>query len=69
MVRLGGHWITGEMVSCATVTVKLHTADSRQPFVARQVTMVVPKVKSAPDGGVQVTVGTPAQVSVVAGGG
>lgn len=46
--------MTGGIVSRATVTVKLQTADSRQEFVARQVTVVVPRMNTAPEGGAQV---------------
>ena len=46
---------------------KLHVADSRHKLVARQVTRVVPSVKSAPDGGLQVTVAPPVQLPVVVG--
>ena len=61
--------MTGGMVSCATVTVKLHVADSRQELVARQVTVVVPRMKVLPDGGLQVTMALVGQLPVVAGGG
>ena len=61
--RLVGHWITGGIVSRATVAVKVQTADSRQELVARHVTVVLPSGNSAPEGGEQVTmafVGQPA---------
>jgi hypothetical protein len=69
-MRFVGHWMTGGVVSRATVTLNVHTADSRQEFVARQVTGVVPRANTAPDGGLHVTVGFPmAQSSVAVGGG
>jgi hypothetical protein len=69
-MRLVGHWMAGGTVSRATVTVNVQTADSRHEFVARQVTGVVPRVNTAPDGGLHVTVGFPmAQSSVAVGGG
>ena len=68
-VVFGGHWMRGGVVSRATVTVKVHVADSRQEFVARQVTVVVPRMNTAPDGGVQVTMAFVGQLPVVVGGG
>jgi hypothetical protein len=68
-MRLVGHSMTGGMVSRATVTVNVQTADSRQEFVARQVTGVVPRMKTAPDGGEQVTTAFVAQPAVVVGAG
>lgn len=68
-MRFDGHWITGGIVSRATVTVKVQTADSRQELVARQVTVVVPTGNSAPDGGKQVTTAFVGQPAVVVGGG
>src|SRR5688572_20451675 len=68
-VKLAGHTMTGGAVSRATVRVKLQTADSRQEFVARQFTVVVPRVKVLPDGGVQVTVAFVGQLPVVVGAG
>jgi hypothetical protein len=68
-VRLAGHWMRGGMVSRATVTVKLHVADSRQELVAVQFTVVVPRIKRAPDGGLQVTTGLVGQLPVVVGAG
>ena len=56
-------------MSRATVTVKLQMADSRQEFVARQVTVVVPRMKTAPEGGVQVTTALVGQLPVVVGAG
>jgi hypothetical protein len=47
--------IVGAVVSC-TVTVKLHEAIKPASSVAVQVTVVVPKPKVEPEGGVQVTV-------------
>jgi hypothetical protein len=61
--------MTGGIVSRATVTVKLQTADSLHEFVARQVTVVVPRMNTAPDGGVQVTMAFVGQAAVVAGAG
>ena len=68
-IRLVGHWMTGGVVSRATVTVKVQTADSRQELVARQVTVVVPRMKLAPDGGEQVTTALVGQLPVVVGAG
>jgi hypothetical protein len=68
-MRLVGHWMTGGVVSRATVTVNVQMADSRQEFVARQVTVVVPRMKVAPDGGVQVTTALVGQLPVVVGTG
>jgi len=68
-MRFVGHSITGGMVSRATVTVNVQTADSRQEFVARQVTGVVPRMNTAPDGGVQVTTAFVGQLPVVVGAG
>lgn len=59
----------GGVVSCATVTVKLQVADSRQELVARQVTVVVPRMKVLPEGGLHVTVALVGQLPVVVGGG
>ena len=56
-------------MSRATVTVNVQMADSRQEFVARQVTVVVPRMKAAPDGGVQVTTALVGQLPVVVGTG
>jgi hypothetical protein len=61
--------MAGGTVSRATVTVKVQTADSRQEFVARQVTVVVPKGNNAPDGGEQVTTAFVGQPAVVVGAG
>jgi hypothetical protein len=61
--------MTGGMVSRATVTLNVHVTDSRQEFVARQVTGVVPRMNTAPDGGVQVTMAFVGQLPVVVGGG
>ena len=61
--------MTGGVVSCATVTVKLHVADSRQEFVARQVTVVGPRMKVLPEGGLHVTVALVGQLPVVVGSG
>lgn len=61
--------MTGGIVSRATVTVKLQTADSRQEFVARQVTVVVPRMNTAPEGGVQVTRAFVGQEDEVVGAG
>ena len=47
--------MTGASVSL-TVTVKLHVLLPLPPSVAVHVTVVTPAAKSAPDGGVQVTV-------------
>jgi hypothetical protein len=51
-----------------TVTVKLHTAVFPAPSLAVQLTVVVPREKTEPDGGIHVTV-TPGQLSVAVGGG
>ena len=59
--------MTGGVVSCATVMVKMHVADSRQELVARQFTVVVPRMKVLPDGGVHVTVALVGQLPVVVG--
>ena len=69
MMRLVGHSRTGGVVSRATVTVKLHTVDSRQEFVAWQVTVVVPGINVAPDGGLHVTTALVWQLPVVVGAG
>jgi hypothetical protein len=61
--------MTGGVVSRATVTVKVQVTDSRQEFVARQVTRVVPRMNKAPEGGVQVTMAFVGQLPVVVGGG
>jgi hypothetical protein len=61
--------MVGGVISCATVTVNVQVADSRQEFVARQVTGVVPRMNTAPDGGVQVTTAFVGQRSVVVGAG
>jgi hypothetical protein len=61
--------MTGGMVSRATVTVKVQVADSRQEFVARQVTTVAPRMNVAPDGGEQLTMAFVGQVAVVVGAG
>lgn len=66
-VRLGGHWMTGGVVSRATVTVKVQTADSRQELVARHITVVVPRMNTPPDGGVQVSTAFVGQLPVVVG--
>jgi hypothetical protein len=68
-MRLVGHWMAGGTVSRATVTVNVQTADSRHEFVARQVTGVVPRMNTAPDGGVQVTTAFVGQPAVVVGAG
>jgi len=68
-IRLVGHCSTGGMVSRATVTVNVQVADSRQEFVARQVTVVVPRTNVAPDGGAQVTTALVGQLPVVVGAG
>ena len=47
--------------------VKLHVTDSRQELVARQVTVVVPRMKVLPDGGLHVTVALVGQLPVVVG--
>jgi hypothetical protein len=62
-MRLVGHWMTGGVVSRATVTVKVQTADSRQ------VTVVVPRMNNAPEGGEQVTTALVGQPAVVVGAG
>lgn len=56
-------------MSRATVTVNVQVTDSRQEFVARQVTGVVPRMNTAPDGGVQVTMAFVRQPAVVVGAG
>ena len=61
--------MTGGVVSCANVTVKLHDADSRQELVARQFTVVVPRMNMLPDGGLHVTTAEVGQLPVVVGGG
>ena len=61
--------MTGGRVSRATVTVNVQVSDSRQEFVARQDTRVVPRMNVAPDGGVQVTTALVGQPAVVVGGG
>lgn len=68
-MRLVGHWMTGGVVSRATVTVNVQTADSRQEFVARQVTGVVPRMNTAPDGGEHVTMALVGHPAVVVGAG
>ena len=67
--RLVGHWMTGGMVSCAIVMVKLHTADSRQALVARHVTVVGPRMKALPEAGVQVRVAFVGQLPEIADAG
>jgi hypothetical protein len=66
---LPGHVMAGGVTSRATVTVNVQVADSRQEFVARQETVVVPRANAEPDGGVQVTVAMAEQLPVVAGAG
>ena len=61
------HWMTGGVVSRVTVTVNVHTADSRQELVARQVTGVVPKLNELPEAGVQVMDAVVGQPLVVVG--
>ena len=61
--------MTGGMVSRTTVMLKLHVADWRQELVARQLTMVAPKMKVLPDGGVQVTRALVGQLPVAVGRG
>ena len=56
VVMLAGRAIVGACVSL-TVTVKLHVASGVMPFVAVQLTVVVPFGNVLPEGGVQVTVG------------
>ncbi len=56
-------------MSRATVTVKVQTADSRQELVARHVTVVVPSMNNAPEGGVQVTTAFVGQAEDVVGAG
>ena len=50
-----GHWMTGDVVSRARVTVKLQTADSRHELSARQSTVVEPSMNVLPEGGLHVT--------------
>src|SRR5205823_1627513 len=57
---VGGVFVVVEL----TVTVKVHVAVLPAPFVAVQVTGVVPNGNAEPDGGTQLVV-TPGQLSVV----
>ena len=61
--------MTGGTVSRTTVMLKLHVADWRQELVARQLTVVVPRMNVPPDGGVQVTMALVGQLPVVVGRG
>lgn len=68
-MRLVGHGMTGGVVSRATVTMKVHTADSLHALVARQVTVVEPSGNSAPEGGEHMTTAFDGQPALVVGGG
>jgi hypothetical protein len=60
---LAGHVIVGACASL-TVTVKEQVASGVMPFVAVQLTVVVPVGNVLPEGGVQVTVGLGQPVAV-----
>jgi len=64
-LRRGGHSMTGGIVSCATVTRKLQVSRSPQRLVAVHVTVVVPRMNSAPDGGLHVITGAKLQLPPV----
>jgi hypothetical protein len=52
-----------------TVTPKVQVSSTPQLLSAEQVTMVDPLSKAVPDGGSQVTVNAPSQLSTAKGGG
>ena len=65
-MTLAGHVMVGDCVSL-TVTVNVQVASGGLPFVAVQVTVVVPFANAEPEAGLQVTVGAgqPSPVGVV----
>ena len=69
MTLFDGHWMTGGVVSRATVTVKVQVVRLVQSSVAVQVTVVVPSEKNVPDAGEQVTATFVSALSVAVGGG
>jgi len=62
---LAGHEMAGGVVSRATVTRKVQMTTSPHRLVAVQVTVVVPRMNSAPDGGLQTTDGAKVQFAPV----
>src|SRR5882672_463588 len=61
--------MAGAVESAMMLTVKLHTARSRQTLVTVQTTVVVPGGKRLPDGGTQTTVAGSVQFPPVTTGG
>jgi hypothetical protein len=67
-LRLAGQVIVGASVSL-TVTVNAQTEWLFAASVTEQLTVVVPFGKAAPDGGLQIGVPTPGQLSLTTGAG
>jgi hypothetical protein len=67
-LRLPGQSISGGVVSCASVTLNEQVSCSPQELVAVQFTVVVPRMNSPPDGGVQFIIGRKLQFPAVVAG-